>query len=211
MNKGILLGAYAVFTLVGLATIGVGGYYASQVPGSSSSVAVAVASIGGAMLFVGGVACFALWKEVWPLLTIVFFCDLALFIALIMSCILGVILGMDVRDPTRAAVDRAFLVPAFLSSHWDTGYCQELATYTDSDKCSMTVDSGFGKVAAAKIEASADWDAAKYSTRDIFGNCSVAFTGSLCLPVGNSTECVAQLEPDDAFGNQCLDCQHACR
>lgn len=211
LNKGILLGAYAVFTLVGLATIGVGGYYASQVPGSSSSVAVAVASIGGAMLFVGGVACFALWKEVWPLLTIVFFCDLALFIALIMSCILGVILGMDVRDPTRAAVDRAFLVPAFLSSHWDTGYCQELATYTDSDKCSMTVDSGFGKVAAAKIEASADWDAAKYSTRDIFGNCSVAFTGSLCLPVGNSTECVAQLEPDDAFGNQCLDCQHACR
>ena len=212
VNKGALLAAYAVFTLTGLITIGVGVYYVSQVPDSSSTVAVAVASTGGAMLLVGGVACFALWKEVWPLLTIVFFCDLALFLVLIVSCILGVILGMDVRDPTRAAIDRAFLNPAFLSSHWDTGYCQELATYTDSDKCSLTVDGGFGKVAAAKIEAAAStWDATKYSTRDIFGNCSVAFTGSLCLPTGNSTDCVAQLVADDAFGNQCLDCQHACR
>ena len=211
VNKGVLILAYAVFILAGIATIGVGIYYASQVPDSSRIVATAVAGIGACMLFVGGIACFALLKDMWLVLTLVFFLDLALFIALVISSILGVILGMDVRDPTRTAVDRAFAQPNFLASHWDTAYCQDLGTYTNSDTCSLTADTGFGKLAAEKIQAaSTEWDLGQYSTRDIFANCSVAFTG--CLLVGNATECEARLpDADDAFGNACLDCKHACR
>jgi hypothetical protein len=219
VNKGVLLLAYAIFVVVGGGTIGVGIYYASQVPDSSSTMAVAVAGIGICMMLVGVLACFALLKNMWLVLAIVWFLDLALFIALIISSILGVILGMDVRDPTRTAVDNAFARPDFLASHWDSLYCQDLAqgTYTDSDRCSMTADTGFGKLAADKIAGAGDaWDLEHYGTRDIFGNCSTAFTG--CHLVGNSTECVAMFpdadsnpEGDEALGNACLDCKHACR
>lgn len=210
MEKGVLLLAYAAFVLVGASTIGIGIYYAAQVPDYSNSVAIVVASTGAGMLFVGGLGVFAIYKELWPLLTLVWVFDLALFLALIISCIMGLILGMDVRDPTRTAVDRAFAHPNFLRSQWDAAYCQEHGSFAGSEMCSLDEDGGFGMLAIqARDAAVSTWDATKYGPRDIFANCSVALTG--CLVSENSTACVAEIDPDETLYNTCLECKHACR
>jgi hypothetical protein len=226
LNKGVLLIAYVVFILAGGTTIGIGVYYMSQVPDSSSSVALALAGTGGAMMLVGGLAVFSLIKDMWPILTLVWFFDLALFIVMVVSCIVGVILGMDVRDPTRTAVDNAFTMPAYLTAKWDAGWCQTEGDYEGKDQCDM--DSGFGKLALDKVQREenrardanglSDWDATIYSSRDIFANCSVAYTGCIPNPDQNGTECLARFllddetpDADEAFGDKCVACQHACR
>lgn len=231
-NKLLLMVAYGAFIVVGLLTMGIGGYYASQVPDSSTDVAYGLVASGFGMLVVGGVAVFALLKDMWPVLSIVWFVDAALFTALILTAVVGVILGMDVQDPTRHAVDTAFVKPNFRLGHWDFGGCAELPgtgmafEYTASDVCSMTKAGGFGKAAQDKIEAeknrendplmNSDWDATKYGVRDIFKNCTVAYTG--CITGSNSTGCAAQLtladgvtaDVDDAFGLLCDACATVC-
>ena len=237
-NKLMLMVAYGSFIAVGLLIIGIGGYYSTQVPDSSNNVAYALVGAGFGMLVVGGIAVFALLKGLWPLLSMVWFFDAALVTLLILTSVVGVILGMDVKDPTRHAVDVAFESPDFRTGHWDLGGCAALPAasgvgvnptamafeYTDSNYCGFA-DGGFGKVAQDKIEvernratdplATTEWDAERYGVRDIFRNCSVAYTG--CLNDANGTGCLAQFTNDDgtplvddAFGLLCDACATVC-
>lgn len=234
LAKLILLVAYAAYSVIGLILLILGIYYVAQIPDAIDNVAIVVSATGFGMMVVGGLAEFSLVKQNWLILGVVWVIDIALFSVLLLCSVFGLVMGMDIKNPSRTAVNTAWEDPAYLLSQWDLSFCQEAAyevpptpsqiadgadaatNVVVSATCG-TAEGGFGKMAADKLSTLAasdtDWDLSSYGVRDIFANCSVAYPGG-CVTDINGT-CVATLAAEglrsEAFGDLCSSCSENCR
>ena len=234
LAKLILLVAYAAYSVIGLILLILGIYYVAQIPDAIDNVAIVVSATGFGMMVVGGLAEFSLVKQNWLILGVVWVVDVALFSVLLLCSVFGLVMGMDIKNPSRTAVNTAWEDPAYLVSQWDLAFCQEAlyevpptpsqieggvdaATNVVVSATCGTGEGGFDAVATDKLSTIAasdpDWDLSSYNVRDIFSNCSAAYPGG-CVTDINGT-CVATLAAEglrsEAFGDLCTACSENCR
>jgi hypothetical protein len=165
--------AYAGFCVVGIAMIAAGIWYNSSIPGANEAVMFAMAGGGFGMLCVGGLALWAIFKQHPAFLWIVWLIDVGLFVVITLGAVIGIILGMDVRDPTREALDRSFGLPDWRESLWDGLYCQE---HSSSTHCTTV----FAQDAALALAATDANYTAGDTVRHLFGDCNYAMLGVPC-------------------------------
>ena len=125
LAKLILLVAYAAYSVIGLILLILGIYYVAQIPDAIDNVAIVVSATGFGMMVVGGLAEFSLVKQNWLILGVVWVVDVALFSVLLLCSVFGLVMGMDIKNPSRTAVNTAWEDPAYLVSQWDLAFCQE--------------------------------------------------------------------------------------
>jgi hypothetical protein len=183
LTRLICFVAYAGFCVVGIALIATGIWYNSSIPGANEAVMFSLAGGGFGMLCVGALALWSIFKQHPALLWIVWLVDVGLFVVITLGAVIGIILGMDVRDPTREALTRSFGMAEWRESMWDSAYCQK---HSSSTHCTTV----FEEEAALALAATD----ANYTTGDtvrhLFGDCTYAMLGVPC-PVSEAAGDVA--------------------
>ena len=104
----ILFIMYGAYIVLGLALMGMGIYYKTQVEGANDFVAIVCIAGGFFMLVVGGLAIFANLKSNAILMLPVLLIDLLLFVFLLAAMMIGMALATGVSDPVAQAVHTAY-------------------------------------------------------------------------------------------------------
>lgn len=173
LTKLICLLAYGGFCVVGLILGITGIWYKSEVPGANDMVMFSLIGGGLGMMAVGALALWSVFKNHAPFLWIVWLVDVALFVVITVGAVIGIILGMDVRDPTREAIDRSFASVTWRETFWDGDYCQ---SHSSSTHCTTAFDRDATDALAATDRNYTVGD----TVRHLFGDCQYAKLGVPC-------------------------------
>lgn len=98
----LLYVAFGVYVVMGLALLGLGGWYINDV-GAVGATATWLLLFGFAMLVIGGLAIFANLKKIWLLLFIIELINVALFLGLYIAITVVLLMASGSSDPIRRA------------------------------------------------------------------------------------------------------------
>ena len=155
-------------------------------------------AVGLGMVCVGAAAIYALRQENLQMLGVVFCIDVAFFWLLVVISVVGVMLGLDARDPVRHAINEAWGVHAasalepvtadqtnYRLGMWDSGYCVDSPVFAGRKQACEGV---FAVQLNLVMNSAAGNFTAGTSIRDIFSDCGHARRGVVCAPA--STDAV---------------------
>lgn len=178
LTRIICFVAYAGFCVVGIVLMATSIWYNANVPAADDAslndvVMISLAAGGCGMFAVGGLALFSIFKQHAVFLWVVWLADVVIFIVITVGAVFGIILGMDVRDPTREALDRSFSEALWRETWWDGGYCQDHSTSTHCTAVFME------QATTALAATDANYTAGD-TVRHLFGDCTYAKLGVPC-------------------------------
>ena len=187
LTKLVCLIAYGLFCFTGLILLITGGWYKSEVPGANDMVMFSLVGGGIGMMAIGGLALWSVFKHHRNFLWVVWVADIVLFVVVTVGAVIGIVLGMDVQDPSRHAINLSFSEVLWRETFWDGNYCQ---THSSSTHCT----SSFLDQAKTQLAATD----ANYTTGDtvrhLFGDCNYAKLGVACevsVLAGDTALCIA--------------------
>ncbi len=147
-----------------------------------AAIAVVLAASGFGMVFVGGLALYSLKMQNTLLLKLVVLLDVALFCFVLGAAIVGLMLGLDVRDPVREATTRTwgeFSLPNTIQREsrrgiWDARTCQK-------NLVSVCEDNFGAEAATALVSPHSNYTEGRNKVRDLFADCDYALQGLQCI------------------------------
>lgn len=169
------------------------------------ALAAALAGVGIGMVFVGSAAIYALKQDSVAILGIVWCFDVVFFWLLLVISIVGILLGLDVRDPVRRSTLEAWGVHAhsvatpltedqtnYRLTLWDSQYCVTSKVFGGRKQ---SCESVFVDEATRVLGSAAANFTAGTAIRDIFSDCSYAKRGVACVAAstddGDTSACNA--------------------
>ena len=168
--KMICIVSYVIFVVLGLVVTVAGLWYVNDIDGGSDLVMFSLIGGGLGMFLVGLLALFGLNNHHGWIMAIVWLVDVVLFNIILVGALLGVMLGMDIQDPARHAVDESWAVPAWRANYWDTEYCHLNSRGSCLD---------FEALATDALGTEHNYDPA-HSNRHLFADCEMAEEGYIC-------------------------------
>lgn len=182
---------------------------------SHTAIAIVLACAGFVMIVVGGLALWCLKMENGLVLKLVFLLDVALFCFILGAAIVGIMLGLDIRDPIRETTVRSwgeYSSPSAAQEVWRQ-------TFWDGQVCTRHLVEVCEDSFAAEAEeamASPLWNYTdNKQTRYLFADCEYAAQGLPCTDsCDNTTDscvpspiCLAQ----HALRDSCQLCNRDCK
>ncbi len=155
-------------------------------------LAALLVAVGLGMVAVGSAAIYALKQSNTQILRVVWCIDVVFFWLLLGVSVVGVLLGLDARDPVRRAVNEAWGPHSMTSLEpvtaeqtnyrlgvWDSGYCINSQVFGGrKQSCKAVFEDQVKQVMSS---AAANFTAGT-RVRDIFSDCGHARRGVMCVP-----------------------------
>lgn len=173
--------------LIGLGITIFGIVYYSSIATASTMMAVVISLSGLGMMGVGGAALFAVQKEEVFMLAVVWTLDCVLFCLFVVFTIVGFMVGMDVRDPTRTSTDNVWGIYSepeltaqveWRRTFWDGAYCTTNKVFGGRKQA---CDAVFVYQATLALSPGTDSNYTEGTTvRDLFADCEFAKQGVAC-------------------------------
>lgn len=155
-------------------------------------LAVLLVAVGLGMVTVGSAAIYALKQSNTQILGVVWCIDVVFFWLLLVISVVGLLLGLDARDPVRRAVNEMWGVHSINALEpvtaeqtnyrlgvWDSGYCVDSQVFGGRKQSCEAV---FIYQAKQVMSSTAANFTAGTSIRDIFSDCGHARRGVMCVP-----------------------------
>jgi hypothetical protein len=141
-----------------------------------------MAASGFGMVIVGGLALYSLKMQNTTLLKLVLLLDVALFTFVLGAAIIGIMLGLDIRDPVREAATRAWgdYSPRLASQR------ESRLVIWDGQACTKNLvsvcEENFASEATAAIRSPhSNYTEGQNRVRDLFADCEYARQGLKCI------------------------------
>lgn len=172
--KPLVQAIYIAYVCVGVCLGLVGILYMAYISGHHLNVALTFFGVGAFMLCVGGVAFHAIQHENYLNLILVECVNVLLFIALLITFVIGLILVLDIKDPIRTGVDKSFLQKQYRTDLWQTNYCLEQVV----GRCETDFKGDFETRAKTNTNFTKETTAGDQyiELRFLFGDCKDAYT-----------------------------------
>ena len=166
----ILYISYGLYVAIGIILLAVTIFYVSEIDGTSDFLKFGLGISSFSMLFVGGVALFATFKQMWPILAVVELINVALFGLILAAMVISFCLAMDMSDPVRDSVDRSWELTRWKEDLWATRYCSRHVV-------SCNEEAGFKKMITASLAAAGNTYPMNTQGSNAFANCSMPLDG----------------------------------
>ena len=108
LAKMICLVCYVAYMVLGLIMMIVGVLFYTEMGTEHAYISLGLGVCGFFMMILGGTALFAIWKLLWIVLASAQAGNFFILFIMLIGSFAGVFLGMDIRDPVRAAVDNTW-------------------------------------------------------------------------------------------------------
>lgn len=184
-------------------------------------LAVLLVAVGLGMVAVGSAAIYALKQSNTQILRVVWCIDVVFFWVLLSVSVVGVLLGLDARDPVRRAVNEVWGSHSTTATEpitaeqtnyrlgvWDSGYCVDSQVFGGRKQSCEAVF--VDQVKQVMSSAAANFTGGT-GVRDIFSDCRHATRGVVCVPAstgaaevgycntGSTADACAELEDGRCF------------